>query len=97
MEVTGTIFDKVVIITAALAVIGLLLVGSSLIWRLLFSYQITDKDIRVLLLHAIPIYRIPLRKIKELHQAPLYEVALVPGMHLFARPFARRVVIEMRN
>jgi hypothetical protein len=55
MEVTGTIFDKVIIITAALAVIGLLLVGSSLIWRMLFSYQITDKDIRVLLFHALPI------------------------------------------
>jgi hypothetical protein len=97
MEVTGTILDKVIIITAALAAIGLLLVGSSLIWRILFSYQITDKDIRVLLFRAVPIYRIPFRKIKELHQAPLYEVALVPGMHLFTRPFARRVVIEMRD
>jgi hypothetical protein len=34
---------------------------------------------------------------KEMHEAPFHEVALVPGVHLFTRTFARRVVIEMRD
>lgn len=67
------------------------------LFRLFFSYKITDKDITVLLFHFLPIYRIPFEKIVEMHSAPFHEVALVPGMHLFTRVFARRVVIEMKD
>lgn len=67
------------------------------LFRLFFSYKITDKDITILLFHFLPIYRIPFEKIVEIHSAPFHEVALVPGMHLFTRVFARRVVIEMKN
>lgn len=67
------------------------------LFRLFFSYKITDKDITVLLFHFLPIYRMPFEKIVKIHSAPFHEVALVPGMHLFTRVFARRVVIEMKD
>ena len=91
------ILKNILLIAVAVMVMGLLLAGAFRLFRLLFSYRIADDGITVLLFHIIPIYRIPFRKIKQLREASVYEVALVPGMHLFTRPFARRVVIEMRD
>ena len=65
--------------------------------RLLISYKISENHITVFLLRTIPIYWIPFRKIKALHVRAFYEVVLVPGVHLFTRLFAKRVMIEMRD
>jgi hypothetical protein len=91
------VLDNLVLIGESLLVMGLLLVALTQIWKVLIAYRITDHDIQVLLFHSIPIYHIPFRKIVKMREAPFYEVALVPGVHLFTRPFARRAVIEMRN
>ena len=88
---------NLILLTIVLVVMALLFFGMGALTKLLLSYKITDSDIRVLLFGAIPIYWIPFRKIKEMHEAPFHEVALVPGAHLFTRTFARRVVIEMRD
>jgi hypothetical protein len=89
---------NLILITLSLAAMGLLLFG---VWQVLpkflLSYEITSSHIQVLLFRTIPIYWIPFKKIKEMHEAPFHEVALVPGVHLFTRMFARRVVIEMRD
>src|SRR5450631_484651 len=86
-----------ILITIALVVMALLFFGMGAVPNLLLSYEITNSDIRVLLFGVIPIYWIPFRKIKKMHEAPFYEVALIPGVHLFTRTFAKRVVIEMRD
>jgi hypothetical protein len=78
-----------ILLTIVLVVMALLFFGMGALPKLLLSYKITDSDIRVLLFGAIPIYWIPFRKIKEMHEAPFHEVALVPGVHLFTRTFAR--------
>jgi hypothetical protein len=91
------IIEKIILIAAALAVMMLLLFLAGRLPQLLVSYKITDRDIRVLLFHTLPIYSIPFGKIVKMHEAPFYEVALVPGVHLFTRTFARRVVIQMRD
>jgi hypothetical protein len=88
---------NLILLTIVLVVMALLFFGMGALPKLLLSYKITDSDIRVLLFGAIPIYWIPFRKITEMHEAPFHEVALVPGVHLFTRTFARRVVIEMRD
>ena len=76
---------NLILITIALVVMVLLFFGMGALQTGLFSYKITDSDIRVLLFGIIPIYWIPFRKIKKIHEAPFYEVALVPGVHLFTR------------
>ena len=91
------IIEKIFLIATALAVMALLLFLAGRLPQLLVSYEITDRDIKVLLFHSLPIYSIPLRKVVKMHEAPFYEVALVPGVHLFTRTFARRVVIQMRD
>src|SRR5882724_4355894 len=78
-------------------VMGAVLFAMLGIWRILFSYEITDKDVRVLLFHVVPLYWIPFRKIVKMHEAPFHEVVLVPGKHFFTRMFGRRVVIETRD
>jgi hypothetical protein len=78
-------------------VLGVVLFGMMGVWRILFSYEVTDKDVRVLLFHVLPLYWIPFRKIVKTHEAPFHEVVLVPGVHLFTRTFARRVVFETRD
>jgi hypothetical protein len=88
---------NLILITFGLVVMGLLWFGMSQLPKLLLSYEITQSDVRVLLLHAIPIYWIPFRTIVKMHVAPFHEVALVPGFHLFTRVFASRVVIEQRG
>jgi hypothetical protein len=85
------------LITVGLTLVAALLILSSQVFKLIFSYSVRETEIVVLLLHAVPIYRIPFYVIETLHEAPAYEVALIPGVHLFTRPFARRVVIEMRD
>ncbi len=92
MELNGLL-----LIIFSLAVMGLLAVTVEGLWRHVFAYQITDKDVRVLLFNRLPIYRIPFHKIVKMHEAPFYEVALVPGKHFFTRTFAKRVVIETKN
>jgi hypothetical protein len=77
--------------------VGLILLLSSQIFKLIFSYSIRETEIAVLLFRAVPIYTIPYSTIIKVHKASFYEVALVPGVHLFTRVFARRVVIEMRD
>ena len=88
---------NLILLTVVLVVMALLFFGMGAVPKLLLSYKIPGSDIRVLLFGAIPIYWIPFRKIKEMHEAPFHEVALVPGVHLFTRTFAKRVVIEMRD
>jgi hypothetical protein len=85
------------LIAVGLILVGALLILASRVFKLIFSYSVRETEIVVLLFHAVPIYRIPFHVIETLHEAPVYEVALIPGMHLFTRPFARRVVIEMRD
>lgn len=84
-------------IAVGVILVGILLLLSSQVFKLVFSYSIREKEIAVLLFHAVPIYTIPYSKIVKMHKATFYEVALVPGVHLFTRVFARRVVIEMRD
>jgi hypothetical protein len=88
---------NLILLTIVLVVMSLLFFGMGGLPKLLLSYKVTESDIRVLLFGAIPIYWIPFRKIKKIHEAPFHEVALVPGVHLFTRTFAKRVVIEMRD
>ena len=88
---------NMLLILLGLTVVGLFLGLASQAFRLIFSYKITNDKILVLLFHIAPLYTIPLNKIEGLHEASFYEVALVPGMHLFTRPFGRRVVVEMRD
>ena len=90
-------FEKLLVIALALVLMALLLWILGQLPRMLLSYEITNSKIRVLLLRSLPIYQIPFHKIKGMHEASFYEVALVPGVHLFTRPFAKRVVIEMRG
>jgi hypothetical protein len=82
------------IIFGVVSVIAILCISSQ-VFKLIFAYNVSDSEIIVQLFHALPIYRIPFRKIEKIREAPMYEVALVPGMHFFTRPFGRRVVIEM--
>jgi len=87
---------EVVILIAVVTMALCLFVGyHSFKW--FFSYEITDKNITVRLFRTIPIYRIPFEKIVKMRVAPIYEVMLVPGVHLFTRPFAKNVVIEQKN
>jgi hypothetical protein len=71
-------------------------------WRHLYSYHITDEDIRVLLFDSIPIYRIPFDKIVKVHEAPFYEIALVVDdpFHVLDQELPlvvkRRAVLEAR-
>jgi hypothetical protein len=78
-------------------VMGIVLFGVMGIWRILFSYEITDKDVRVLLFHFVPFYWIPFNTIVKMHEAPFYEVVFIPGKHFFTRMFGRRAVIETRD
>jgi hypothetical protein len=89
------IFTNLVLIAAGIVLVGAILVISSQAFQFIFAYSVNESGIVVQLFHVIPIYRIPFRSIKKLYEAPFYEVALVPGMHLFTRPFGRRVVIDM--
>jgi hypothetical protein len=91
------VLDNLILIGGALLVMGLLLGTMTQIWKVLIAYRITDHDIQVLLFHFIPIYHIPFHKIVKMHEASFYEVALVPGFHLFTQPFAQRVVIKQRG
>ena len=91
------VLDNLILIAETLIVMGLLVVAMIQVWKIFFAYQITERDITVLLFHITPIYRIPFDKIVKMHEAPFYEIALVAGVHAFTRPFARRVVIEMRD
>lgn len=91
------ILENLQLLAIVILLMGLALYALLFLFRLLFAYKITDKDITVLLFHIVPIYRIPFTKIVEMHSAPVHEVALIPGMHLFRYPFGKRVVIEMRN
>src|SRR5262245_46900994 len=91
-----TTSPEIVILIAVLVIVFDLFITQRF-FRALFSYEITDKDITVRLFHALPIYRIPFKKIVNIRSAPLHEVMLVPGVHVFTRPFARNVVIEMKD
>jgi hypothetical protein len=88
---------NVLLIALGVTVVGLILVSATQSFRFVFAYTITDDKIIVLLFHIVPIYIIPFDKIEAVREATFYQVALVPGMHLFTRPFGRRVVIEMRD
>ena len=90
--------ENVLLISGTLALMAVAFYFSlDVLPRLLISYKITSTHIEVLLFRTIPIYWIPFRKIKEMHKRALYEVMLVPGVHLFTRFFAKRVMIEMRD
>lgn len=89
--------NNLLVIAIAILLIGVLLYVFLQLFRFFFSYEITNKDITVHLFHFLPVYRVPFRKIVDIHTAPFHEVALVPGVHLFTRPFAKRVVIEMKD
>jgi hypothetical protein len=93
----GMLLEHLAAIAIGVIIVALLLLLSSQVFRVIFSYSIREKEIAVLLFHTVPIYTIPYGKIVKMHEAPFYEVALVPGVHLFTRVFARRVVIEMRD
>ena len=85
------------IILLIIAIFALDLFVTQWIFKFMFSYEIRDRDILVRLFHFLPIYKIPYEKIVKMHVAPVWEVAIIPGMHFFTRPFAKRVVIEQRN
>ena len=91
------ITDNITALAIVIPLMAVLLFMGLWSFRLFFSYKITDKNITVNLFHILPIYRISFAKIVEMHTAPVHEVALIPGVHLFTRPFARRVVIEMKD
>ena len=74
-----------------------LFVTERFFFRNLFSYEIREKDILVRLFRVMPIYKVPFDKIVAIRNARVHEVALVPGMHLSTRLFARRVAIEMKD
>lgn len=86
-----------IIILMGVATMALCAVVGYYSFRFIFSYEIRDKDILVRLFHFFPLYKVPFNKIVAMRVAPVWEVALVPGMHLFTRPFAKRVAIEMRD
>lgn len=77
---------------------ALLLYAGVQSFRLIFSYEIRGGEILVRLFHFLPLYKVPFSKIVAIRVAPVWEVALVPGMHLPTRPLAtRRVAIEMKD
>jgi hypothetical protein len=88
---------NLLLIALGVVVIGLMLGVATQAFKLIFKYKITNDKIVALLFHVVPIYIIPFGRIEGMRQATFYEVALVPGMHLFTRPFGKRVVIEMKD
>lgn len=91
------IINNLLLLAIVVPIITLSLALLFQVFRLLFAYKITDKEIIVLLFHFLPIYKVPFNKIVAMHVASVWEVAIVPGMHLFTRPFAKRVVIEQKD
>jgi hypothetical protein len=91
------VLTNLLLIGLGVLIVVFILIVSTQVFKLIFEYQIADDEIIVLLFHLAPIYRIPLRTVETLYEAPAYQVALIPGMHLFTRPFGRRVVVEMRG
>ena len=92
------LFERIIFLAATVALMGLAAFIFFYLFRLIFSYEIRDKDILVRLFHFLPLYKIPFSKIVAMRVAPVWEVALVPGMHLPTRPLAtRRVAIEMKD
>lgn len=89
--------ENLLLLVIVIPLMGFLLYAGLQSFRLFFNYEITDKNIVVYLFRVFPIYRIPFEKIVKIYSAPFHEVAIVPGVHLFTRPFAKRVVIEMRE
>ena len=77
--------------------IGILLFIGFYLFRFLFKYEITDKNIKILLFRFIPIYRIQFSKIEKTYIARFHEVFLIPGLHFLRRPFRKTIVIEMRD
>jgi hypothetical protein len=89
--------NNLLMLALVIPLMALLAYAGLQVFRLLFRYEITNKDIVVYLFHFLPIYRVPFNKIVAIHNRPLHEVMLVPGVHLFTRPFARNVVIEQKD
>jgi hypothetical protein len=89
--------ENLILLLVAVLLMGLLLFSLLQSFRLIFGYRLTETSIKVLLFDVLPIYDIPLKRIIDLHVAPMHKVALVPGYHLFRYPFGRRVVVEMRD
>jgi hypothetical protein len=85
------------LIVIGMSLVAIVFVLASQTFKLIFAYKLMDDRIVVFLFHVLPIYVIPFHKIDRMREAALYEVAAVPGMHLFTRPFGSRVVIEMRD
>lgn len=92
------LLERIIFLAATVALMGLAAFAFFYLFRLIFSYEIRDRDILVRLFHFLPLYKVPYNKIVAIRVAPVWEVALVPGMHLPTRPLAtRRVAIEMRD
>jgi hypothetical protein len=92
------ILERILWLAATIAVMGLAAFAFFYLFRLIFSYEIREKDILVRVFHFLPLYKVPYNKIVAIRVAPVWEVALVPGMHLPTRPLAtRRVAIEMKD
>lgn len=92
------ILERILWLGGTIALMGLAAFVLYRLFRVLIAYNITDKSIDVLLFHFLPIYKVPYNKIVAIRVAPVWEVALVPGMHLPTRPLAkRRVAIEMKD
>ncbi|WP_292530886.1 hypothetical protein [Methylocystis sp.] len=92
------ILERTLWLAATIAVMLLAAFAFFYLFRLIFSYEIRDRDILVRLFHFLPLYKVPYNKIVAMRVAPVWEVALVPGMHLPTRPLAtRRVAIEMKD
>ena len=90
--------NNLVMMAIVIPAMALLLYVGLQSFRLIFSYKITDEGIIVYLFHILPLYKVPYNKIVAMRVAPVWEVALVPGMHLPTRPLAtRRVAIEMKD
>lgn len=77
--------------------IGIILFVAFYLFRFLFKYEITEKNIRILLFRFIPIYKIQFSKIEKTYIARFHEVFLIPGLHFLRLPFRKTIVIEMRD
>src|SRR3989344_7779707 len=90
--------NNLIMLAIVIPLMGLAAFAFFYLFRLIFSYEIRNNDILVRLFHFLPLYKVPYNKIVAIRVAPVWEVALVPGMHLPTRPLAtRRVAIEMKD
>lgn len=91
------LYERLIFLAVIILSMGLVAFVFFRLFRLLISYRITDKDIKILLFHFIPIYKIPFTNIEKIYEQKFHEVFLIPGWHFPSMIFSKRVTIELKD